>query len=80
MLDQKGGTLEGVADDRFGAFFPIGEMGGVAEIDDRLVGQQILDGAHHGQAAKARVQDADRLTHRLFLVLAQLQSYRLPGH
>ena len=34
-------------------------VGGVADVDDVLVGQQVDDGARDGQAADAGVEDAD---------------------
>jgi len=38
---------------------PVGEPGGVTEIDHRLVGQHAEQLAHGGEAAEARIEDAD---------------------
>ena len=52
-------ALEGVLAhlaDRLGA---VGLPGGVTDVDDRLVRQLVDDGAGHGEATEARVEDSD---------------------
>src|SRR5687768_871999 len=52
--------LEAVAANGLGRFRPVGNPGGVAEIDRGLVREPLEDGAGDGEAADPGIEDADR--------------------
>ena len=48
-----------VVDDRAGAPGPVGDAGGVSDVDDILVGEVLLDGIDHREPSDAGVEYAD---------------------
>jgi hypothetical protein len=57
--EEESDILLGEALDGFAAFRAVGDAGGVAEVDDGFPGQELLDGADHGEAADSGVEDAE---------------------
>ena len=60
LVDQVVEALEGVLADLADRLGAVGLAGGVAEVDDRLVGQLVDHRPGHGEPAEPRVEDADR--------------------
>jgi hypothetical protein len=61
-LQQCGRTLQGVAQDRFGALGAVGQSCGIAQIDEILCGHRQAQCAQYRQSADPRIEHADRDT------------------
>jgi len=59
LVDQELGVFEGEAADGFWGLGAVGDAGGVAEVDDGFVGEELAEGADDGEAADAGVEDAE---------------------
>ena len=54
-----GGRFEGVAAHRLHALGAVGHAGGVAKVEEGLVGELFTHGAEHSHAAHAGIEEAD---------------------
>jgi hypothetical protein len=59
LVDQELGVFEGEAADGFRGLGAVGDAGGVAEVDDGFVGEELAECADDGEAADAGVEDAE---------------------
>ena len=58
LMDEELGVFECETADGLGRFGAVGDAGGVAKVNDRLVWEQFTQGANDGQTADAGVEDA----------------------